>query len=142
MLDRIDSATAYSGMPFRFAITTTARIDEVLVPSGTIGYGVVREAAAAGNHDRNGSLMLEMRDIVYGNRVLQVMADPRETSLWAPATTLAERAAGYVPVPGLVRTAVNEVRHGRNVVIGLGFNFHIVGLPDPRNLEPCHKVGQ
>ncbi|HEY5341236.1 MAG TPA: hypothetical protein VIK27_09440 [Candidatus Aquilonibacter sp.] len=142
MVTSVDSASAFPGMGFRFKITTTARIDGILVPTGTIGYGIVREVTAASNRDRNGSLTLEMREIPFDKQVIQVMADPRETSLWAPATTLAERAAGYLPVPGLLRTAVNEVRHGRNVVIGPGFNFHIVGLGDPRNLAPCHKVGQ
>ncbi|HUN28195.1 MAG TPA: hypothetical protein VMV65_00185 [Alphaproteobacteria bacterium] len=142
MVDKVDSATAYAGMVFRFKTTIAARVDNVLVPQGTIGYGVVREVTAASNHDRNGSLTLEIRELVDGNRVLQVMADPRETSLWAPAQTLTERASNYLPVPGIVRTAVNELRWGKNVVIGPGFNFHVVGLGDPRNLAPCHKVGR
>jgi hypothetical protein len=142
MVTRVDSATAFTGMSFRFKITTTARIDGVLVPRGTIGYGIVREVIGASNRDRNGSLILEMREVLYRKHVLQVMADPRESSLWAPATTLAERAVNYIPMAGLIRTAVNEVRHGRNVVIGPGFKFHVVSLGDPRNLAPCHKVGK
>ena len=142
MVDKIDSATAYPGMPFRFKITITARIDDILVPQNTIGYGFVREVTAAGGHDRNGSIVLEMRELVYGNRILQVMADPRDTSIWAPAATITEAASGYLPVPGIVRTAVNDVRHGKNVTVGPGLVFHIVGLPDPRNIAPCHKVGQ
>jgi hypothetical protein len=142
MVDKIDSATAYAGMIFRFKLTQTVRVDDVLVPENTIGYGIVREVTAASNHDRNGSLTLEPRQLIYGKRILQVMADPRETALWAPAQTLAERATNYIPVPGIVRTAVNEVRWGKDVVIGPGFNFHVVGLGDPRNLAPCHKVGQ
>jgi hypothetical protein len=142
MVDKVDSATAFPGMIFRFKITITARIDGILVPKDTIGYGVVREAEAASNHDRNGSLVLEMRELVFGKQIVPVVADPRDASLWAPGETLAERASGYLPVPGLVRTAVNEVRDGRNIVIGPGFNFHIVGFGDPRNTAPCHKVGQ
>jgi hypothetical protein len=142
MIDRVDSATAFPGMLFRFKLTQTVRVDNVLVPVDSVGYGIVREVTAASNHDRNGSLTLEPRQLVYRKLVLQVMADPRESALWAPAQTLSERASNYVPVPGIVRTAVNEVRWGKNVVIGPGFNFHIVGLGDPRNLSPCHKVGQ
>jgi hypothetical protein len=142
MVDKVDSATAFPGMVFRFKFTQTVRLDDVLVPQNTIGYGIVREVTAASNHDRNGSLTLEPRQVVLGKQILQVMADPRETSLWAPAQTLTERASNYVPVPGIVREAVNEVRWGKNVVIGPGFNFHVVGLGDPRNLAPCHKVGQ
>ena len=142
MIDKIDSATAYPGMVFRFKITITARIDGVLVPENTIGYGVVREVTSAGSHDRNGSLVLEMRELVDGNRIIQVMADPRDTSIWAPAQTITEAASGYLPVPGIVRTAVNDVRHGKNVTVGPGLTFHIIGLPDPRKDSPCHKVGQ
>ena len=103
---------------------------------------MVREVTSAGGHDRNGSLVLEMRELVYGKRIIQVMADPRDTSIWAPAATITEAATGYLPVPGIVRTAVNDMRHGKNVIVGPGLNFHIVGLPDPRNQAPCHKVGQ
>ena len=142
MLDKVDSANAYAGMIFHFKITITARIDGVLVPENTIGYGVVREVTAAGNHDRNGSLVLEIRELVYGKRIIQVMADPRDTSIWAPAQTIAEAASGYLPLPGIVRTAVNDVRYGKNVTVGPGLNFHIIGLPDPRKDSPCHKVGQ
>jgi hypothetical protein len=142
MVDSVDSATAFPGMTFRFKLTITARIDGVLIPSGTIGYGVVREVSAASNHNRNGTLVLEIRDLLYNGNVFEVMADPRDTSVWAPATTLTERATNYLPVPGLFRTAVNEVRYGRNVTIGPGFAFHIVALGAPGNPAPCHKVGQ
>jgi len=142
MVDTVDSATAFPGMPFRFKLTVTARIDNVLVPQGTIGYGIVREVTAASNHDRNGSLVLEMREIPYRNKTIQIMADPRDTALWAPAATIAERATNYLPIPGIVRTAVNEVRNGKNVTIGPGFNFHIVALGPPKAIAPCRKVGR
>lgn len=142
MVDRVDSATAFPGMIFRFKFTQTVRLDDVLVPQNTIGYGIVREVTAASNYDRNGSITLEPRQVVLGKQILQVMADPRENALWAPAQTLTERASNYVPVPGIVREAVNAARWGKNVVVGPGFNFHVVGLGDPRNLAPCHKVGQ
>jgi hypothetical protein len=142
MVDKVDSATAYPGMTFRFKITVTARVDGVLLPDGTIGYGVVREVSAASNRARNGTLVLEMRNLYSGNQTIPVTADPRETSLWAPAATVEEAAEGYLPIPGIVRTAVDEVRNGRNVTIGPGFDFHILSLPDPRNGGPCHKVGE
>jgi len=142
MVDSVNSATAYPGQIFRFKITITARIDNVLVPEDTIGYGVVREVTPAGGHDVNGSLVLEMRELVYGKQILQVMADPRDTAIWAPAATFLEAASGYAPVPGIARTVVNDVRHGKNVIVGPGLVFHIIGFPDPRNNSPCHKVGQ
>ncbi len=142
MVDSVDSATAFPGMRFRFKLTQTVRLNGHLVPKGTIGYGFVRQVSAASNRNRNGSLELEMREVIYHNVAIQVMADPRESSIWAPAMTLTERAVGYIPIAGLIRTAVNEIRDGRNVTIGPGFNFHVVAIGDPRSMEPCHKVGE
>jgi hypothetical protein len=141
MVDSVSSATAFPGMRFRFKIIDTSRIDGVLIPANTIGYGYVREVTAASNRDRNGSLVLEIREVVYKGRHFQVMADPRETAIWAPAATMVERATDYLPIPGMIRTAANEVRDGKNVTLGPGFKFHVVGLGDPREMEPCHKVG-
>ena len=141
MVDSVDSATAYPGMRFRFRITTTVNFFGELIPEDTIGYGYVREVSAASNRARNGSVILEMRALVYKNRDYQVMVDPRESATWAPAMTISERASDYLPIPGIVRTAVNEVRNGKNIVIGPGFTFHVVGLGDPRKMQPCRKVG-
>jgi len=142
MLDRIDSAVAYPGERFRFKTTVAARINGHLVPAGTTGYGYVREVSAASNRDRNGSLILEPRELVYHGMHIQVMADPRDSALWAPAETLTEKATGYLPIPGLIRTVVNTVRNGKNVTIGPGFKFHVVGIADITNSQPCHKVGK
>lgn len=142
MVDSISSASAYPGLVFRFKITTTANILGTIVPENTIGYGYVREVTAASNHDRNGSLVLDTRELIYKNKALPVINDPRDTAVWAPAETMTERATGYIPVPGIVRTAVNEVRHGKDVTLGPGFKFHIIGWGDPRKMHPCRKVGQ
>jgi len=141
MVDTVKSATAYPGMPFHFKITVTARIDDVLVPENTIGRGFVRQVTPAGYHDQNGTLVLEMRELYFGNKVLQVIADPLDTAIWAPLATLTDAAEDLAPIPGLIRTAVNSVRKGRDVTIGPGFAFHIIGLPDPKAGSPCHKVG-
>lgn len=141
MVDTISSATAYPGEVFRFKITTSANILGTIVPEDTIGYGYVREVSAASNHDRNGSLSLDMREVIYHNKEIQVINDPRDTAIWAPAETMTERATGYLPIPGLVRQAVNEVRHGKDVTLGPGFSFHVIGWGDPRKMHPCRKVG-
>jgi hypothetical protein len=141
MVDTVTSSTAYPGMRFRFRITISANLNGHLAPAGAIGYGFVREVTAASNRDRNGSLILAPREIVYGKQHIPVIADPRDTALWAPATTAADRASGYLPIPGIIRTAVNQVRNGKNVTIGPGFHFHVIALGDPRNSAPCRKVG-
>lgn len=142
MIDSVTSRSAYPGMVFRFKLTTDANILGDIVPENTIGYGYVREVTAASNHDRNGSLILDTREVIYKNKAIQVINDPRDTALWAPAETTTERASGYIPVPGIVRQAVNEVRHGKDVTIGPGFDFHVIGWGDPRKMHPCRKVGQ
>ena len=142
MVDKVDSGTAYPGMAFRFKITEAANIFGRIVPKGTTGYGYVRYVSAASNRNRNGSLILEMRELIYRDEQIQVMADPRESSVWAPATSMESRAEGYLPIPGLVRTIANEVRDGKNVMIGPGFVFSVIPLGDPRKMRPCRKVGQ
>lgn len=142
MVDSVNSGTAYPGLVFRFKITETANILGTIVPANTIGYGYVREVSAASNHDRNGSLVLDSRELIFGNHVVQVINDPRDNALWAPAMTMTERATGYIPVPGLIRTAVNQMRHGKDVILGPGFKFHVIGWGDPRKMHPCRKVGQ
>jgi hypothetical protein len=141
MVDSVSSGSAYPGLVFRFKITVDANILGTIVPANTIGYGYVREVTAASNHNRNGSLVLDMRELSYKNKAVQVINDPRDSSIWAPAGTVTDRASGYLPIPGLIRTAVNEVRHGKDVTIGPGFNFHVIGWGDPRKMHPCRKVG-
>jgi hypothetical protein len=142
MVDSVNSGTAYPGMQFRFKLKESANIFGRIVPAGTIGYGYVRYVSAASNRNRNGSLILEMRELIYRNAQIQVMADPRDSSVWAPATSMEARAEGYLPIPGLVRTIANEVRDGKNVTIGPGFIFSVIPLGDPRKMSPCRKVGQ
>ena len=142
MVDSVDSGTAYPGMLFRFKVSVDANLNGTLVPANTIGYGYVRSVSAASNRDRNGSLILEPREVVFKSHHIQVIADPLEGASFSPAQTLTERASGYVPIPGIVRTAVNEVRDGKNITIGPGYTFHVIALGDPRKTTPCRKVGQ
>lgn len=141
MVDKVNSATAYPGMKFRWKTTQTGDFLGTTVPRGTVGYGYVREVIGASNRDRNGLLILEMRTLVFRNRLIQVMVDPQTSAVWAPAMTLADRATNWIPIPGIVRTAVNEVRDGKNITIGPGFAFKVIALGDPRHTSPCRKVG-
>ncbi len=141
MVDKVDSGTAYPGMKFRWKTIEAGRFLGALVPKGTIGYGYVRDVTGASNRNRNGSLILEMRELVYRNHLIEVMIDPLTSNVWAPAMTIADRASNWLPIPGIVRTAVNEVRNGKNITIGPGFIFKVIALGDPRKTSPCRKVG-
>lgn len=142
MVDSMDSAKASPGERFRFKTIATVRSAGTLIPKGTVGYGFVREVSAASNRLRNGSLVLEPRQLVWSGKHLPVMADPRESTLWAPATTMVDRASGYLPIPGIVRTAVGEVTQGKNVTIGPGFRFHVLPLNDRTLQEPCTQFAE
>lgn len=142
MVDSVSSGTAYPGMKFRFETTETGNFLGTVVPRGTIGYGYVRAVTGASNRNRNGSLILEMRELVYRDRLIEVMVDPQSSAVWAPAMTMTDRATSYIPIAGLIRTAVNEVRNGKNITIGPGFAFKVVALGNPRTTSPCRKVGQ
>ena len=141
MVDSVSSGTAYPGMKFRFKTTEAGNFLGTVVPEETIGYGYVQGVTGASNRNRNGSLVLEIRELVYRNKVIEVMIDPLTSSVFAPATTITDRATNYIPIVGLVRTAVNEVRDGKNVTIGPGFAFKIVAVGDPRKTSVCRKVG-
>jgi len=141
MVDTVSSRTAYPGMPFRFRVTVSANLNGVIVPQDTIGWGYVRSVTGASNHGRDGSLLLEPRVVIYDNKQIPVMGYPLEGASWSPGTTLTERASGYVPVPGEVRTVVNEFRKGRDITVGPGSKFHVIALGDPRTAKICRKVG-
>lgn len=142
MIDAISSGTAAPGQRFRFKTTSAVLFGHVMIPKDTLGYGFVREVSAASNRMRNGSLVLEPRQLVAGKRHLPVMADPRESTLWAPAATMVDRASGYLPIPGILRTAVGEVSQGKNVTIGPGFRFHVLPLNDQTLQEPCTQFAE
>lgn len=141
MVDTVDSGVAFPGERFRFRTTETVRFGTTLIPENTTGYGFVRAVTAASNRNRNGSLVLELRALYMGSREINVIGDPREGSVWAHASSgLVDRASGYLPIPGIIRTAVNEVRDGKNVSIGPGFKFNVVPFTSPRDGTPCRKV--
>ncbi len=141
MIYSVDSGKAFPWMRFRFRLNAAAILEGHAFPVDTIGYGYVRAVTAASNRNRNGLLVLEPREIIDGNLRVQVIADPRESAIFTPVETFGERASGYLPIPGILRTAVNQVRNGRNITIGPGFIFHVIALGDPRKMAPCRIVG-
>jgi hypothetical protein len=135
MVDKVYSGTAHPGEPFRFRITTDTVLDGgVKVPAGTIGYGVIRAASAAGRHNHDGMIALEPRYLVVekvkgaGDERIPVTMNPTLPVAWTPAEPLLNKAASHVPlpVPGLIMTGVNTVRWGRNITLGPGFLFTVL----------------
>ena len=134
MIDKVYSGTAKSGEPFRFRVTDdAARDDGVKIPAGSIGYGVIRSASAAGRHNHDGSLSIEPRYVMVPSRGgaplrLEVTMNPQLPVMWTPSEPLLNKAASHVPlpVPGLIMTGVNTVRWGRNITLGPGFKFSVL----------------
>ena len=62
MIDTVHSATARVGGTFRFKIAETTTLEDgTVVEAGTLGYGLIRSASAAGRHNHDGFLDLEPR---------------------------------------------------------------------------------
>lgn len=134
MVDKVYSGTARSGWPFRFKVTESKTMDDgTAIPAGTLGYGVVRSADAAGPHAHDGELAIEPRYLVVpkpagGVKRVDVTMNPTLPVSWTPAGVLSQgmSAAQAVPVAGLAVTAVNVMRWGRNVTLGPGFTFSVI----------------
>ena len=133
MVDTVFSGNARAGTVFRFRVTAdAAREDGVTVPAGSMGYGVIRSASAAGRHNHDGMLSLEPRYVVvppsHGTTRVDVTMNPMLPVQWSPSEPLLNKAASHVPlpVPGLIMTGVNQVRWGRNITLGPGFSFTVL----------------
>ncbi|MEA2663600.1 MAG: hypothetical protein QOI11_544 [Candidatus Eremiobacteraeota bacterium] len=136
MLDKVYSGNARAGAPFRFKVSTAAELDDgTAVPAGTIGYGIVRGASAAGRHNHDGMVALEPRYLVLPPkrkgapvRVAAVTMNPQLPVAWSPSEPLLQKGASHIPlpVPGLAMTAINTVRWGRNITLGPGFTFTVL----------------
>ena len=134
MVDKVYSGTARAGQPFKFKVTSDMTLDDgTKVPAGTLGYGVIRAASAAGRHDHDGSLSLEPRYLVVPSTagkptLVPVTMNPTLPTIWTPSEPLLNKAASHVPlpIPGLIMTGVNTVRWGRNITLGPGFSFTVL----------------
>lgn len=134
MISKVYSGTAKAGEDFEFRTAQSMVLDDgTNVPAGTLGYGIIRSASAAGRHNHDGMLALEPRYIVVnkpkgGVKRLEVTMNPTLPVTWTPAEPLLNKAASHVPmpIPGLVMTGVNMVRWGRNITLGPGFGFSVI----------------
>lgn len=145
MVDNVYSGTARAGMPFRFKVTTDAtRDDGTKIPAGSMGYGVIRGASAAGRHKHDGSLTLEPRYVMVpkGNndamQRIEVTMSPTLPVTWTPTEPLLNKAASHIPlpVPGLIMTGVNTVRWGKNITLGPGFEFTVLPVENLASKAP------
>ncbi len=138
MVDKVESRSARAGTPFRFRTTDDAAAEDgTKIPAGTVGYGLIRSADAAGRHNHDGSLAIEARYLLVRKpkgapKRVEVSMNPTLPVVWSPSEPLLNKAASHVPlpVPGLIMTGVNEVRWGRNITLGPGFKFSVLPVDD------------
>jgi hypothetical protein len=146
MLDKVASATARVGDPFRFRTTEEMTLDNgMTIPAGTLGYGIIREASAASRHDHNGVIALEPRYLIVekpngeGADRVEVAMNPTLPLAYTPDQTMIEKGISHVPlpVPGLVMTGVNTIRWGKNITIGPGFAFSVLPVGNLARSPVC-----
>jgi hypothetical protein len=134
MVSKVFSGNARAGYGFKYRVTADAAAEDgTKIPAGTIGYGVIRGASAAGRRNRDGTITLEPRYLVVpkprGDMLhLEVTMNPTLPVTWSPSEPLLNRAASHVPlpIPGLIITGINQVRWGRNITLGPGFAFTVL----------------
>ncbi|MDH2909630.1 MAG: hypothetical protein HKL92_04005 [Candidatus Eremiobacteraeota bacterium] len=144
MIDTIDSGNARPGDFFRFqsinAVTAGAGI---VIPTHTVGYGVVSVASPAGQHGVSGTLVLEPRYFVLHGQHYGVVLDHRANDLVRNGKS--GNLPGYlgaIPIPGVSVAigAFNYFHHGNNIVVKSGTMF-VVFPSDSPSVERCQRAG-
>lgn len=139
MLTTVKSAGGFSGQVFRFKTTASVTSNGILVPSGTLGYGIVLSAIPASNRARNGIVVLEARYLILGGQRVQVTGDPVDASILTHGASLIGLGAGAIPVPGL-GFILDEAIQGTDITVGPGYQFHVVPIGDLQQRGPCQRT--
>ncbi len=145
MMESVDSSDARPGDFFRFqtvnAVTAGAR---VVIPSRTIGYGVVTVASPAGRDAHPGVLVLEPRYLVLPDgRHLGIVLNHNVNAEPLDKAGASDGIPGYlgaIPVLG-VGAAIgifNHFRKGKDIVVPRGTVFTIFPSDDP-SVEFCQE---
>lgn len=143
MFESINSAEAHPGDFFRFeVINAVTRENTIVIPSRTMGYGIVALASPAGRGGRAGTLVLEPRYIVMpGGGHVGVVLDHRTADLErSGASDSVPGYLGAIPIPG-VGAAIgifNYFHHGKDIEVRKGTIFAIFPNDDP-DVESCQQ---
>lgn len=123
-IQSVDSSKAKAGDFFKFKSVGAVMLNgKVVIPSGTLGYGVVTLVIPAGR-GHGGALGLEPLYFKLPNgEEVHVVRDRRPNALAAQGSTGQLPAyAGAIPLPGfsLLVSAFNSLHKGKNVTIAPG----------------------
>ena len=145
MADDVDSATAQPGDFFHFkTILPLTSGHTILIPAGTMGYGIVAVASSAGREGRAGTLVLEPRYLqLPSGTKLGVVLDHNVGDLErSGASGGMPGYLGAIPVPvvGAAIGIFNYFHHGQNILVKRGTVFTVFPSDDP-STEVCQRSG-
>jgi hypothetical protein len=141
MLDDVDSGMAKPGDFFRFETVNAVTVGKtVVIPSRTLGYGIVAVASPAGSSGRPGTLVLEPRYLVLPDHShLGVVLDHVAGDLQRSGTS--GNVPGYlgaIPMLGAAVGIFNYFHHGKNIEVKRGAQFAVFPSDAPA-VEKCQK---
>jgi hypothetical protein len=143
MDDSIDSSRSKSGDVFKFVLVDSATApDGTAVPAGTVGYGVVANAAHAERGGRAGYLALETRFFVLDNgkhvpAIIDRANDQASTAVGATAN--APGLLGLIPIVGYAVGGYDSLHHGKDATIPRGTRVGIF-IGDDAALGTCRPL--
>ena len=143
-VDTVSSAKAKAGDFFRFrSVGAVALHDRIVIPSGTLGYGVVTLAVEAGK-GHGGALGLEPLYFTLPNGAhLHVVRDRRPNALAGQgASGQLPGYLGAIPIPGasLIVGAINSFKKGKDVTIAPGSLASVFASDSPATAQ-CQSEG-
>jgi hypothetical protein len=124
MEDNVDSAKSKAGDVFQFRLVdATTAPDGTALPVGTLGYGVVANAAHAERGGRGGYLALETRfflapDGHHVPAIIDRFNDNASSALGATAN--APGLLGMIPIVGYAVGGYDAMHHGKDATIPRG----------------------
>ncbi len=142
MEDNVDSAKSKAGDVFQFRLVdATTAPDGTALPVGTLGYGVVANAAHAERGGRGGYLALETRfflapDGHHVPAIIDRFNDNASSALGATAN--APGLLGMIPIVGYAVGGYDAMHHGKDATIARGTRVGVF-IGDDAALGTCRE---
>lgn len=141
-LDPVESASARPGDFFRFeTLNAVTAGTKIVIPSHTLGWGIVSIAAPAGKGGRAGTLVLEARylELPTGQK-LGVVIDHNTSLEKSGQTNNLPGYLGAIPIPGVGAAigAFNYFHRGKDITVPKGTMFAIFPSDDPAT-QKCQE---
>lgn len=141
MVDDVDSSSAKVGDFFRFETINAVTVGTtIVIPTRTMGYGVVAVASPAQRNAEPGTLVLEPRYLVLpGGTHLGVVLDHNASDLQKSGTSGgAPSYLGGVPFVGAAAGVFNYFHRGKNIEVKPGTIFSVFPSESP-DTEKCQE---